>query len=273
MRKISVFVLIFCLSPVVFSAPVSRVITLSPHATEIAFAAGLGNKVIAVSENSDYPPQATNLPKVANYHGLNIEKILALKPDLVISWPDGNPPKEIDKLRRMGLKIYPSHITTMSDIAQNVEDLSQFADNPQEGQKNAQHIRDTIAKLKHKYQHSRKVRFFYQLSSHPIITIARNSWPAEVFHLCGGANVFRNAATPYPQVSLEKVLIAQPEVIFRTDEQSRGENLWSEWSNIPAVQHHYIWQVHADWINRPTPRTLYAVKEVCSYFDTVRQND
>ncbi|CAM3516413.1 Vitamin B12-binding protein precursor [Vibrio aerogenes CECT 7868] len=272
MRYVHFFILFLCLSPACFAKPVSRVITLSPHATEIAFAAGLGDKVIAVSKHSDYPLQAQKLPEVANYHGLNIEKILALKPDLVISWPDGNPPKEINKLKRMGLRIYPSHISTLSDIAQNIEDLSQFADNPQEGLKNAQHIRDAVTALKHKYQHRRKVTYFYQLSSKPLITMARHSWPAEVFDLCGGVNVFRDAITPYPQVSLEKVLLARPEVIFKTDEQSQKENLWSEWPDIPAVKHHHIWSVHADWMNRPTPRTLYAVKEVCRYFDSVRQN-
>lgn len=73
-------------SALVNAAPVERVISLAPHATEMAFAAGLGDKLIAVSEHSDYPEQATKLEKVSNYQGIKLERIIALQPDLVIAW-------------------------------------------------------------------------------------------------------------------------------------------------------------------------------------------
>ena len=76
--------------------PAQRVISLAPHATEIAYAAGLGDKLVAVSELSDYPEQAKMLEKVSNYQGIKLERIIALKPDLVIAWPAGNPAKEIE---------------------------------------------------------------------------------------------------------------------------------------------------------------------------------
>lgn len=86
--------------------PAERIISLAPHATEIAYAAGLGDKLVAVSEYSDYPPQALELERVANHQTLNIEKILMLKPDLIIAWPAGNPPRELAKLRQLGFTIY-----------------------------------------------------------------------------------------------------------------------------------------------------------------------
>ena len=114
-------------------AQVERIISLAPHATELAFAAGLGDKLVAVSEYSDYPPQAKKLEKVANYQGINLERILKLQPDLVIVWPSGNPAKEIAKLKQLGLTIYSTETKTLEDIATNIEQLSQYADNPQIG--------------------------------------------------------------------------------------------------------------------------------------------
>jgi vitamin B12 transport system substrate-binding protein len=261
-------------------APIHRIITLSPHTTEIAFAAGLGNKVIAVSEHSDYPPQVASLEKVASYQGINIEKILALKPDLVIAWPEGNPRQALQKLKSMGVQVYLSRIRQLKDIADDIEALSQYADQPQIGHQHAQAFRQTLSTLKKRYIHARKVRFFYQLSQKPIITIAQDSWPSEVFRLCGGVNIFENAPAPYPQVSIGQVLVAKPEVIFSprqsnekyTRQTHSWSRIWFKWSEIPAVRQGYLWSLNSDWLNRPTPRTLDAVKEICHDLDIVRQH-
>ncbi|MDW6001723.1 vitamin B12 ABC transporter substrate-binding protein BtuF [Vibrio mangrovi] len=273
-HRIHLLLLLMILPCLTIAAPpVQRIIALSPHVTELAYAAGLGSKMIAVSDHSDYPPQAQSLPKVANYKGIKIEKVLILKPDLVITWPDGNPPRELQKLQQMGVQTYPSQIHQLSDIADNIEALSQYADNPEIGLENARQFRQQLAALRQRYQHTRKVRFFYQLSEKPIITIARNSWPSEVFEFCGGENVFKESAAPYPQVSREQVLLAQPEVIFNSHHAIKNMDMWSDWSRIPAVRQHHVWTLHSDWLNRPTPRTIRAIKEICQYLDTARQNN
>ncbi|SJN55846.1 Vitamin B12-binding protein precursor [Vibrio ruber DSM 16370] len=251
---------------------VQRIITLAPHATELAYSAGLGNKIVAVSDYSDYPPEAKNLPKVANYKGIKIEKILSLKPDLVIIWPDGNPPRELQKLKQMGIRTYPSQIHRLDDIADNIEALSQYADNPRIGHENARQFRQKLTALKQRYQPARKIRFFYQLSEKPIITIAQNRWPSEVFEFCGGENVFQKSPAPYPQVSREQVLLAQPEVIFNSRHAVENLNMWTDWPRIPAVRLHQVWTLNSDWLNRPTPRTIQAIEEICNYFDKARKN-
>lgn len=253
------------------ASEIRRIVTLSPHTTEIAYAAGLGSKVVAVSARSDYPPEAQSKTKVANYKGINIEKILALHPDLVIAWPAGNPPKELNKLRQMGLKIYDSKTRTLDDIATNIETLSQYADAPSVGMKNARDFRHHLAQLKAKYHNAKRVSYFYQLSEKPIITMAKDSWPSEVFSFCGGVNVFKDSASPYPQVGLEQVILAKPDVIFNSRHAVKDSSMWQSWTQIPAVKHQYIWTLNSDWINRPTPRTLGAIKEVCDHFDQVRK--
>ncbi|HDM8134137.1 vitamin B12 ABC transporter substrate-binding protein BtuF [Vibrio harveyi] len=264
--------------PLIFSAvsfanePVQRVISLAPHATEIAYAAGLGDKLIAVSEMSDYPEQAKDLEKVSNYQGIKLERIIALQPDLVIAWPAGNPAKELDKLKQFGIPIYYSTTGTLEDIAKNIEQLSQYSEKPEVGRKAAEDFRAQLEALKEKYNTEDKVSYFYQLSEKPIITVAGKNWPSEVFTFCGGKNIFAKGSAPYPQVSIEQVITRQPEVLFTSRHAMSNDGMWAEWkSDIPALKNGHVWSLNSDWINRPTPRTLNAITEVCEHFESVRQ--
>lgn len=253
------------------SAP-QRIISLAPHATEIAFAAGLGDKLIAATDHSDYPEEAKALERVANYQGIKLERIVALQPDLIIAWPSGNPAKELDKLRKLGFEIYNSKTGTFEDIVHNLEQLSQYAEDPSIGMKAAADFRENLAQLKQRYTTDKPVRYFYQLSTKPIITVAKNSWPSEVFSFCGGTNIFVDSASPYPQVGEEQVIVRQPDVIFTSRHAVQDESLWQGWaSQVPAVQHKHIWSLNSDWINRPTPRTVKAIEQVCDFFEQARQ--
>lgn len=251
-----------------FAAPfvAQRVISLAPHATEIAYAAGLGDQLVAVSEYSDYPPAALKLDRVANHQSINIEKILTLQPDLIIAWPAGNPPRELAKLRQLGLTIYDSQTKTLAEIANNIEALSQYSANPQLGQQAAQQFRQRLQALREQYATNRPVRYFYQLSEKPIITLAQGHWPSEVFSVCGGENIFADSSVPYPQVSIEQVLVKQPEVIFTSPHALSDGHMWQAWRNqLSAVKNQQVWPLTTDWLNRPTPRSLDAVQQVCEY--------
>ncbi|EKG85218.1 periplasmic binding family protein [Vibrio paracholerae HE-16] len=246
--------------------PAERIISLAPHATEIAYAAGLGDKLVAVSEYSDYPPQALELERVANHQTINIEKILTLKPDLIIAWPAGNPPRELAKLRQLGFTIYDSQTKTLDEIADNIEALSHYSANPEVGQKAAHDFRQRLQDLRTQYASNQPIRYFYQLSEKPIITLAQGHWPSEVFSLCGGVNIFADSEVPYPQVSIEQVLVKQPQVIFTSEHAIANGHMWRAWqAELSAVQNNQVWALNADWLNRPTPRTLDAVEQVCTY--------
>ncbi|HAV1350947.1 vitamin B12 ABC transporter substrate-binding protein BtuF [Vibrio parahaemolyticus] len=272
MNKICLSLPLFFSSFTMANEPVERVISLAPHATEIAYAAGLGDKLIAVSEMSDYPKEAGELEKVSNYQGIKLERIIALQPDLVIAWPAGNPAKELEKLKQFGVPIYYSTTGTLEDIANNIEQLSQYSDDPSKGQKAARDFREGLTALKAKYNTTEKVRYFYQLSEKPIITVAGKNWPSEVFNFCGGENVFANTAAPYPQVSIEQVITRQPEVLFTSRHAMSDDGMWAQWKNeLPALRNNHVWSLNSDWINRPTPRTLNAIIEVCEHFESVRR--
>ena len=251
---------------------IDRVISLAPSTTELAYAAGLGDKLVAVSEHSDYPEQAQKLEKIANYQSINVERIIALQPDLIIAWPGGNPAKELAKLAQFGFTIYNAQTGSLDDIAVNIEQLSHYADDPTIGQKAAAQFRAQLEQFKAQYNTEQTVSYFYQLSEKPIITVAQDRWPSEVFRFCGGINVFEDSAAPYPQVGLEQVIVANPQVIFTSRHAMENGNMWQAWQEqLQAIKQQQIWTLNASWINRPTPRTLDAINQVCELFETVRQ--
>ena len=159
--------------------PAQRVVSLAPHATELAYSAGLGDNLVAVSERSDYPPQADQLEKVANYQGIKVEKIIALQPDLILAWPAGNPPRELAKLEQFGFNIYYSKTKSLDSIATNIEQLSQYSSDPSIGKNNAKQYKEQLNALRLKYKDAEPVNYFYQLSEKPIITVAQGHWPSE----------------------------------------------------------------------------------------------
>jgi vitamin B12 transport system substrate-binding protein len=180
--------------------------------------------------------------------------------------------RELEKLDKLGIEIYPSQVTTIDSIADSIEQLSHYASDPTIGLDNAKKFRDQLQLLKQKYSQKPTVTYFYQLSETPIITMAQDQWPSEVFRFCGGINVFENSAAPYPQVGIEQVVLAKPEAIFTSRHAMENGNMWLTWDSIPAVSKRHIWSLDPDWINRPTPRTLNAILEVCGYLDQVRQS-
>ncbi|CAH0532646.1 Vitamin B12-binding protein [Vibrio stylophorae] len=276
MHRLLALLLTILLSPWVLAAPAQRIISLSPHTTELIYAAGMGDKLIAASEFSDYPKAALKLERVANYRGINLERIITLKPDLVVTWKGGLPQAQLDKLSAFGIPIHYSNPTTLESIGDELMALAPYAENPQTAEKAAQTYWQALSARRTKYQDAKPLRYFYQLSNQPLITMAQERWPSPVFTLCGGQNIFANAPAPYPQVGPEQVLMKQPEIIFGADHQGDGSNRsiqrdWQAWAgHLPAYDQQQIWLLNSNWLNRPTPRVILAIDQVCGYFDQAR---
>ena len=266
-----ILLFIFTLLVSLASNAVERVVSLAPSSTELAYAVGLGDKLVAASAYSDYPEQAKKLERVADFNGVNVERIIALNPDLIIAWRSGGSLKHLTQLKELGFNIYYTDTTYLADIANRLDDLSQFADDPTIGQKAAKLFRQRLAQLKKENSHNSPISYFYQLSSDPIITIANNAWPSEVFSLCNGKNIFQESPIRYPQVGIEQVLQFAPEIIFTSPHTIQNTKIWQPWKEqIPAVKHNFIWSLNSDWVNRPTPRSLQAAEQVCAFFDQAR---
>ena len=235
----------FLLFPLWLCAAPLRVISLSPHTTELAYEAGLGESLIAVSEHSDYPPQAAKLEQVANFRGINLERVVALKPDLVLAWQGGNPESQLIKLRKLGIEVFSSNPHSLEEAADNIETLGQWSPF-QKSQTECGIPQRKLAAIQAKHADKPSIRYFYQLESTPLMTNNGKHWPQPLFSLCGGENIFANSLAPYPQVNIEQVINAKPQAIFFTAIRKAHQARWKKWQEfIPAVQLNAFYTIDA----------------------------
>lgn len=250
-----------------------RIIALSPHIVELLFAIGAGNQIIATSEFSNYPDQAKNIPRIGNYAQLQLERIVALNPDIVIAWRAGNPSPDLEKLEQLGLTIVDSSPRKLDDVASELIALGQLTGHEQNANSIADAYLTKLSKLRTHYQSKRKVRVFYELWSRPLTTVANQAWLQQQLHVCRAENPFSQLVGDYPQVGLEQVLASQPDIVIQPKSPT-NRNIdaldWQLWSDIPAVKNDLIIRPDADRLHRMTPRMLDALADLCQEIDRAR---
>ncbi|WP_140919592.1 vitamin B12 ABC transporter substrate-binding protein BtuF [Limnobaculum xujianqingii] len=238
-----------------------RVISLAPHTTELAYAAGMSEVLIAASDHSDYPPEASKLEKVASWQGINLERVLALKPDLILAWRGGNPQKVLDQLSGFGISLFYSDPQTIQEIADNLNQLASYSPKPAVAHQAAAKLLTDKQALEQRYQRKGEpVRVFLQFSNQPLFTASGKTLQSEVISLCGGKNIFADSPVPWPQVSREQVLTRKPQLIVIAGEQEKIKNVQAFWRgqlDIPVVT------VPEDWFNRSGPRIIQAAEVIC----------
>ncbi|RMJ02737.1 Vitamin B12-binding protein precursor [Marinobacter litoralis] len=256
--------------------PAKRIATLSPGATELAFAAGAGDKVVAVVNYSDYPEAARKLPLVGNHTRIDLEALLALKPDLVITWRTGNPPAQMEMLRALGLPMFAIEPRTFEGVSKVIEQLSILAGTEQEGFAEAERFRKGISLIAEQYRDAEPLPVFYQVWQTPLMTINDNHLIGKVIRLCGGANVFGDMPRLVPRISAEVVLEADPHAIITGSVEGAEDNQldrWQSYTGMTAVAKNNLFFVPASPISRPTPRLLEASRDICQRLDVARERE
>ena len=237
-----------------------RVISLSPGNTELAFAAGI--TPIAVSAWSDYPPQARNIEQVASWQGVNIERILALRPDVVLAWRGGNPQRAIDQLQSLGITVVWIDAHNIDQIAAALRQMAAWSPTPEKAQQAADDLTRQWQALKTRYANVAKPkRVFMQFGATPMFTSGAGSLQNDILAVCGGKNIFADSKVPWPQVSREQVLMRQPEVIITTGGPEKTQVISQFWGNQLSVP---IISVNDDWFERAGPRIILAAKQICA---------
>ena len=204
--------LLFTLPAFLYAAP--RVVTLSPANTELAFAAGI--TPVGVSSYSNYPPAAKNIEEVSTWQGMNLERIVALKPDLVVAWRGGNAERQVNQLTALGIKVIWVDAVTIEQVADALRQLAAWSPKPEQAKQAAQTMLDDYALLKSRYANKPKKRVFLQFGANPLFTSGKGSIQHEVLEVCGGENIFAGSRVPWTQVSREQVLARAPQAIVAT---------------------------------------------------------
>ncbi|WP_456291397.1 vitamin B12 ABC transporter substrate-binding protein BtuF [Providencia rustigianii] len=259
--------LLACIAIPAVAAQKSRVISLSPANTELAYAAGLGDNLIAVSAYSDYPDAAKKLEQVSNWQGLNVERIIALKPDLILAWRGGNPQRPLDQLAALGIPIVYFDPQTVDGVISALAELSQYSPHPEIAERNIAQMQATLQAQKDKLANNKKPRqLFIQLGTQPLFSAGNHTLQNDVLKVCGAQNIFEDSAVPWPQVSREQVLTRKPDAIVMTgsEEQEKAvKAFWHSQLNVPIIR------LNEDWFHRAGPRIINATEQLCNQLNAL----
>lgn len=248
-----------------------RIVSLAPHITEQLFAIGAGAKIIGAVDYSDYPEAAKAIPRVGGYSRLDLERILALQPDLIIGWQSGNNTQQLERLEGMGLVVYRSEPRRLDDIASGMERLGRLTGTTQQAAEQAAQFRSGVQKLREAVRGKSTRTVFYQIWNRPLMTVNGEHLINEVLTLCGGRNIFAELSVLTPKVSEEAVIAADPEVIIASGmgkERPEWLDDWRAWPQMQAVKQNRLYVVNPNLIQRATPRLLQGAEAICNYLIT-----
>lgn len=247
-----------------------RIVTLAPHLAELIAAMGAAPRIVGVSRFSDYPPQLSSRPLVGDAAKLDIERIVALKPDLIIGWLSGNSGAEIARLERLGFPVFVAESRRLADIPAGLRELGRLID--ANGAQAARLFERAIEGYR-KQRREPRLSVFYQLWFQPLMTMNGAHWISDVIALCGGENVFADAVPLAPTVSVEAVLQKNPEVVLASvsaDLAAEQLDSWRRYTQLRAVKRNALYRVGSDDLHRPTPRLLNGIEQVCRALDHAR---
>lgn len=258
---------------VILQRPAQRIISLSPHATELLFAAGGGERVVAAVDYSDYPPAARRLPRVGDNRSLDLERIAALKPDLLVAWTHGNAERQLQRLRELGVPVFHSEPRTLEQVAASLERLGRLTGSDTVARPAAAKLRQRVERLRARYAKRPPVRIFYQVWDQPLMTLNGRHLVGELIRLCGGDNPFAALPELAPTVGLEAVLASDPEAIITST--VRGETprqllAWKAYPTVAAVRRGNLFTVDADLMDRLGPRIVDGAEQLCRVLDEAR---
>jgi iron complex transport system substrate-binding protein len=255
------------------TAPAQRIVSLAPHATELLFALGAGSRIVGTLDTSDTPAAAKAIPRVGDSRALDLERIVALRPDLIVTWP-WTAPAQVEALRARGIAAFTTMPATIDGIAADLERLGALTGTQAAGWREAEAFRARLKRLRERNAGVQRVRVFYEIWDSPLYTIGGRHLITEAIDLCGGENVFAALTLPAPAVDVEAVLAAKPDAIIAgADRGARPAWLdsWRRWKELPAVANERLYAVDADLLHRPGPRFLEGVEALCAVVDKARR--
>ncbi len=253
--------------------PAKRIITLAPYLTELVYTAGAGEKLIATVNFSDYPKSALNLPMVGDANGIDLESIVAMKPDLVLVWISGNGTTISRKLSRLGITLFHSEPQSIDDIGSTLLRLGTLAGTEKTAINNAKTFNISIKNIQRKYANLQKVPVFYQFWNKPIFTIGSPHLISRQIEFCGGENIFADQNTLTLNVDIESILERDPAVIIASGESNEPPpwlDHWNDWNTITAVKKGRLYSIPPELIQRHTVRIIQGMTLLCEHIDSAR---
>jgi iron complex transport system substrate-binding protein len=259
---------------VTLAAPARRIISMAPHITELLFAAGGGERIVGAINFSDYPEAAKKIPLVGSNAQIDMERVIALKPDLLVAWQSGNTGRQLEQLGQLGIPVFLSEPRRLDQVADSLTRFGRLLGTETVAAASATRFRATIAGLGARYSRRPPVRVFYQIWDKPLYTLSGKHLIDDAIRLCGGENIFAGLKVVAPSVSTEAVLQQNPEAIFGGDQHDAddaGIGIWKPYRSMLAVERGNLFRLDGELLTRPGPRAAQGVAQLCEKIELARQ--
>jgi iron complex transport system substrate-binding protein len=255
---------------VTLSAPARRIVSVAPHLTELLFSAGAGERIVGAVAYSDHPPAARAIPRIGDSAQLDLERIAALKPDLIVVWRNGTSPQQIERLRALRLPVYASEAKRFDGIASTLRRLGALAGTAATADAEAAAFERAVAALRAQYAGRKPLRVFYQIWHRPLLTINGAHLIDEALGVCGASNVFAHLKALTPTVDEDAVLAADPDVIVTGSVEPAGVDNLDAWRRLRSLRAALV-VVDPDKLHRQSMRIVDGTRELCERLDAVRR--
>lgn len=246
--------------------PARRIISLTPHITELLYSVGAGDRLVGTVAYSDFPEEAKRLPRVGDSGRLDLEAVLALQPELVIAWASGTSTLQLEKLEQLGIPVYRSEPRKIADIVSEMKNFGVMAGTEPLANEQVRTVEEAFEMLRLKHDGQKKKRVFYQIWDRPLMTVTGEHLISNILQLCGGENIFADLPGLTATIATEAVLVRQPEVIVvAAVDEAAGDLIaaWSRWPSLPAVKTASVVTINPDLMHRPGPRIVQGAQRLC----------
>ncbi len=259
---------------VTLPGPAARIVALAPHLAEIVHAAGAGARLVGVVRYSDFPAEVSALPQVGDAARVNAERVLQLRPDLILGWRSGNQAADLEQLERLGYAVFVTEARRLADIPQLLLAVGKLSGTSDAAARAAVNFNNKIQYLRISYADRTAVPVFYEIWHRPLITISGAHMINDVIETCGGRNVFAREPGLTPTVSLEALLSARPSAIIGGTSADVDDAFAARWRAVAveALRELPAYHVPPDAIQRATPRIAEGARAICGHIEAVRRN-
>lgn len=243
-----------------------RIISLAPGATEMLFAVGAGGQLVATVEYSDEPPAAKQVPRIGDVTAVDIERLVAMHPDLVVVWPGGGNPAQIEKIAQLGIPVYRQQVNRLADLPVSLRRLGALTSDRSVADRAARSLDESLARLAHEYGGGKHPTVLLEVWNRPIYTVGGTHLMSDALTLCGVRNVFGDLKELGPVVSTEAVIARNPDIIVAAAPPGEGASWLEEWKrfgSLNAVRNGRLISFEDQRLSRLGPSVVSATEGLC----------
>jgi iron complex transport system substrate-binding protein len=245
-----------------------RIASLAPGATEMLFAAGAGKEVIATVEYSDEPPAARQVPRIGDVAAIDMERLVALRPDVVVAWAAGGNPAQREKIDALGIPVYEEQVARLADLPGAVRRLGALAGTEDVARPAADAISARLAALAQTYgaHGGRRPTVLLQVWNRPVYTVGGRHLMSDALELCGARNIFADLPEAGPIIDTEAVIARDPDIIIAAGPPGESAAWVADWQrlkSLSAVKNGRVVAFEDQALSRLGPSVLEATEALC----------